>query len=277
MNTFLREGDSNLFVRRRVARTPVATAVATALAAALLKQSMVVYAADAAADQPTSAPQPGSLQEVVVTATRRKEDLQNVPYNIAAVTSDIIQETQMVRINDVISFLPGVSVYSPNNSDVTVPQIITRGLNVSGLDPGGGGPTGVGGEVITYFGEVPMFFPFRLLDVDRVEALLGPQGTLYGAGTLGGVIRYVPKEVNLHDFEADVHVRATSQEHATPSAGYDGDGVINIPLIDAVLGWRTVVGFEQEPGFMDETRLVRVLGVSLPQPNFNDPAAVAAN
>src|SRR5579871_5153050 len=246
MNKFLREGNSKSLVRRRVARTPIARAVATALAAALLKQSMAVYAADAAAaaDQPTSAPQPGSLQEVVVTATRRKEDIQNVPFNLAAVTSDIIQETQMVRINDVISFLPGVSVYSPNNSDITVPQIITRGLNVAGLGPGGGGPTGIGGEVITYFGEVPMFFPFRLPDIDRVEALLGPQGTLYGAGTLGGVIRYVPKEVNLNEFEADVHVRGTAQEHATPGAGYDADGVINIPLIAGVLGWRTVIGEE---------------------------------
>src|SRR5579871_136600 len=277
MNTFLREGDSKALVRRRVARTPIATAVATALAAALLDQPVAVHAANAAAADATASAEPGNLQEVVVTATRRKEDLQNVPYNIAAITSDILQETQSIRINDVVSLLPGVSVYSPNNSDVTVPQIITRGLNVAGLDPAGGGPTGVGGAVITYFGEVPMFFPFRLLDIDRVEALLGPQGTLYGAGTLGGVIRYIPKVPDLNDFEADVHVRGTAQEHATPGAGYDGDGVINIPLIDGVLGWRTVVGFEQEPGFMDETRLVRVLGVSLPQPNFNDPAAVAAN
>jgi iron complex outermembrane recepter protein len=273
VNTFPRKGTSRSFTRRSVFHTPIATAVA----AALLKHSMAVYAAEAAADQSTTAAQPGSLQEVVVTATRRKEDIQNVPFNLAAVTSDTIQETQMTRINDVIAYLPGISVYAPNNSDETVPQIITRGLNVAALGPDGGGPTGVGGAVITYFGEVPMFFPFRLLDIDRVEALLGPQGTLYGAGTLGGVIRYIPKDPDLSDFEADVHIRGTAQEHATPGAGYDGDGVVNVPLVDGVLGFRAVVGFEHDPGFMDDTRLVRVPGVSLTQPNFNNPSAVAAN
>lgn len=276
MNTFPRQGNARSFIRRHVPRTPIAVAVA----AALLKHSMAVYAADVAADQPTTTVQPTtaaqSLQEVVVTATRRSEDIQNVPYNLAAVTSEMIQEMQMVKIQDAISYLPGVSLYGQQNY-TGYQNIITRGLNTAQLNPAGATDIGDAGAVTTYFGETPLFYNFELLDIDRVEALLGPQGTLYGAGTLGGVIRYIPKAPDLSSFEADVHVRATAQEHATPYAGYDGDAVINVPLIDGVLGFRAVVGDYHDAGFMDETRLVRTPGVSLTQPNFNDPNAVAAN
>jgi iron complex outermembrane recepter protein len=283
MKTFLQRGASVPFRPRRSFRTPIATAVA----AALLKQSMVVYAADVTADQPTTAAQPkttaqaaesreAELQEVVVTATRRSLNIQSVPYNLAAVTSGMMQEAQMVKIQDALAYLPGVSAYGVQN-DTGFQNIITRGLNLSQLSPTGATSIGDAGEVAIYFGEVPLFYGFKLLDIDRVEALLGPQGTLYGTGTLGGVIRYVPKDPDLSNFEADMHLRGTAQEHATPYAGYDVDAVLNVPLIDGVLALRAVVGDFHEPGFMDDTRLVRVPGVSLPQPNFNNPSAVAAN
>lgn len=211
---------------------------------------------------------------MVVTATRRQESIQNTPFNLAAVTSDMLQEMQVNKIDDIAAYLPGVSVHSQGAYQSG--DIVTRGLNVSRLDPAYGGATGVGGAVATYFGEVPLYFDFRSLDLERVEALLGPQGTLYGAGTLGGVIRYIPKQPNLSNFEAGVHVRTTDQYHA-PQMGYDGDGVINVPLIDGTLGFRAVVGYYHDPGFIDNTRLVRVPGVSIPQPDFSDPSAVAAN
>jgi iron complex outermembrane recepter protein len=245
-----------------------------AVAAALLKCSLPVYAADTAADQTATADQPLRLQEVVVTATKRHEDIQNVPFNLEAIPSDTIQELHANKIDDIAAYLPGVSVFTQGNYQAAA--IVVRGLNTSALDPGYGSDNGVPGAVATYLGEVPLFYDFRLLDIDRVEALLGPQGTLYGAGTLGGVIRYVPKQPNLADFEGDVHVRGTAQESA-PNGGYDGDGVINIPLVKGVLGFRAVVGYYHDAGYITDNRLLRDPGVSLPQPNFNDPAAVAAN
>jgi iron complex outermembrane recepter protein len=258
------------FTRLSFLRTPIAMAVAVAL----LKHSLPLYAADAAADQPATADQRLPLEEITVTATRRHEDIQNVPFNLEAVTSDTIEELHATKIDDIAAYLPGVSVYTQGNYQASA--IVVRGLNTSALDPGYGSSNGVPGAVATYLGEVPLFYDFRLLDLDRVEALLGPQGTLYGTGTLGGVVRYIPKEPNLSNFEADVHVRGTDQEHA-PTGGYDGDGVINVPLIDGVLGFRAVLGYYHDAGFITDNRLVRDPGVSLPQPNFNDPSAVAAN
>jgi iron complex outermembrane recepter protein len=251
---------------RRFSRTPIATAVAVAL---YLKQPLPLYAADAAAtDQP-------NLEEVLVTGTRRAENIQDTPYSIAAVDSEIIQQLHLNSMDDIGHWVPGVTVQAQGN--VGPSNIITRGLNVVSLGASGAGPNGVGGAVATYLGEIPLFVDFRTLDIDRVEALMGPQGTLYGAGTLGGIIRFIPKAPNLSNFEADAHVRLTWQDHASPQGGYDGDAVFNLPLIDGVLGFRAAVGYYHDPGFINDTRLLRVPGVSNPQPNFSDPNDVAAN
>lgn len=268
MNSFSRQWYSTACERRcasrtrRIYKTPIATAVAAAL---YLGRCVPLYAAD----------EQTKLEEVVVTATRRNESIQNIPYNIAAVNSDMIQQLQMNKIDDVARFVPGIAIQDQGAAGSS--NIVARGLNTSALGASATGPNGVGGTVIQYFGDVPLFFDFKLLDIDRVEALLGPQGTLYGAGTLGGLIRYIPKKPDLSAFGLDMHVRLTSQEHGTPQAGYDGDVAFNVPLIEGQLALRAVVGFFHDPGFTNATRLVRVPGVSNPTPNFSDPHDVAAN
>src|SRR5579871_741606 len=255
---------------RRSVRKPHKTRIAAAVAAALcLRYHAPVHAAGAAAASQDE------LETIVVTALKRRENLQDVPYNIAAVTSDDIEELHLTKIDDLSHWVAGVTV--PNQGSYGASDVIMRGLAVSEIGASSGGPNGLGGAVSEYLGEIPLFYDFKLLDIDRVEVLIGPQGTLYGDGTLGGLIRYIPKRPDLSSYEVDTHVRLTTIENATPWGGYTGDAVLNLPLIADKLGFRVVVGYYDEPGFINDTRLVRNPGVSNPQPNLNDPNAVSAN
>ncbi|MBY0511062.1 MAG: TonB-dependent receptor, partial [Rhodospirillaceae bacterium] len=132
-----------------------------------------------------------------------------------------------------------------------------------------------GETVATYIGEVPYYLDIRLEDIERVEVLLGPQGTLYGAGTLGGAVRYIPKKPSLDGVTAEINVKTFDVAHSS-GVGFDGFGVVNIPL-SSTIAIRGLFGYYNDPGFVDYNYLVRTPGVSNPQPNLNDPAAVAAN
>lgn len=221
-----------------------------------------------------AADEPPSLEEVIVTATRRAESIENTPYNISAMTSDEIEQLRLNKIDDVAHWVPGISVMDQGTSGSNA--VIMRGLNVANLGASPAGVDGLAGAVAEYLGEVPLFFDFRLLDIDRVEVLEGPQGTLYGSGSLSGTIRFIPKKADLANFALETHVRAFSLKGA-PNEGADVDATINVPLINGKLAMRAVVGYYHDPGFINDTRLVNVPGVSLPQPDLSNPAAVAAN
>ena len=104
----------------------------------------------------------------------------------------------------------------------------------------------------------------------------GPQGTLYGAGTLGGAVRYIPKKPDTNVTLAEIHLNGYGLEESG-GVGFDGDVTINVPLVEDKLAFRATFGYLDAPGFIDYNFLVREAGVSNPQPDFNDPAAVAAN
>ena len=135
---------------------------------------------------------------------------------------------------------------------------------------------GTGGTVATYLGDIPLFVDLKMLDMERVEALLGPQGTLYGAGTLGGAIRYIPNRPDPSGTELEVGGR-TYALGQSDGIGYDLHGVVNVPLVEDRLALRVAVGYTDDPGFIDYDYIVREPGVSDPEPDRNDPAAVAAN
>ncbi len=240
-------------------KSPVAAAVAAALG---LNPLTFVHAADT----------PVQLEEIVVTASRRSENIQDTPINITAVDSNAIGDLRLNNVDDVTRWVPGV--VSVNQGPWNNNRIIMRGINAANTSDVYG--SGNGGTVATYLGETPLFVDVRLLDIDRVEVLNGPQGTLYGAGTLAGAIRYIPNKPNLHEFQGTADVQAYSLAHAS-DPGYQGNVALNFPLIDGKLALRGVVGYYHDPGFIDDTLLVRAPGVSNPQPNLNDPSAVAAN
>ena len=159
--------------------------LATAVAAALIPMSGVIYSQTAFAQEAADS----GVEKIEVTATRRAGSLQEVPINISAVTNDLMEQQDIEEIEDIARWVPGLTISDQGGRDSS--PIIVRGLNTNSS---GGGSNGT---VATYVGEVPLFVNLRLFDIDRVEVLIGPQGTLYGAGTLGGAIRYIPKKVDL--------------------------------------------------------------------------------
>ena len=201
---------------------------------------------------------------IIVTGTRRSTTIQDTPINISAIGSEELQAQRIDDVRDIADFTPGMTILDtgPGSSG----SIVLRGLSASGVDDFGANYDDALG---IYLGETPLYYDFKLIDIDRVETLLGPQGTLYGLGTLAGAIRYIPNRPNTDIFEGEVHVRGTTKSHSD-DFGYQGDFMLNVPLVRDHIAFRTATGYYFDPGFIDYTRLVREPGVSLPQPSGPD-------
>ncbi|WP_293878292.1 MULTISPECIES: TonB-dependent receptor [unclassified Sphingomonas] len=207
--------------------------------------------------------------EIIVTGSRRAVSLQDVPINISAIDSATLQANRLDDIGDIGLYTPGLTV--PETGPRTANSIVMRGITSGG--PGGSNrSTAVG----VYLGDIPLYVDFKFLDINRVETLLGPQGTLYGLGTLAGAIRYIPNRPNFGKFELEAHTRVYDVAHSD-GVGNVFDATINLPIVRDKVALRVTAGNYIDPGFIDSPFLVQQLGVSLPQPDFNNPAAVAAN
>lgn len=213
------------------------------------------------------------LEEVIVTATRRSESLQDIPINITALSGTIIERDRLTDLTDVARVVPGMTVVDqgPRSSSI----LTVRGLNVSDITATDGSNDG-GGTVATYVGEIPLYVDLKLNDMERVEVLMGPQGTLYGAGTMGGAVRYIPNRPQADQLSGEARGDLYGLSHSN-EAGYEGGGTINIPIIADTLAFRASADYLNDPGFIDYNYLVRQAGVSNPQPDFSDPADVSAS
>ncbi len=211
------------------------------------------------------------IEEIIVTATRRAGTVQDVPINIAALDGQRIEEQGFSEIADLLAFVPGINAVDQGgrNGNVT----IVRGLNAEPLGQGAGND--IGGTVATYLGEIPLPIDLKLNDLQRVEVLLGPQGTLYGAGTLGGAIRYIPNKPNTEEalFEVRGDVYDISQGGGLST---DLGFTFNQPISDT-LAVRGSFDRLDDKGFIDYPFVVQTPGVSNPDADRNDPAAAAAN
>jgi outer membrane receptor protein involved in Fe transport len=204
--------------------------------------------------------------EIIVTGTRRAVSVQDVPLNIAAVSAEQIQERGISDLTELSSIVPGLHIIDQGGH--ASQPIIVRGLNADPLSSNDG-LTDAGGTVGVYVGEVPLIVDMRMEDVDRVEVLMGPQGTLYGSGTLGGAIRYIPTAPKFGEssitYRGDVYGYSHSDDLST-SYGF----TFNMPIADnfAIRG-----SFERlnDGGFIDYNYLVRNPGVSDPDPWTANP------
>ncbi|HAU21963.1 MAG TPA: TonB-dependent receptor, partial [Erythrobacter sp.] len=196
---------------------------------------------------------------IIVTATRRAESIQDIPLNIAAVGAAQIEEQGLTELSDLLPFVPGINVVDRGGRQGN--PIIVRGLNVDAIGSGDGNNNG-GGTVATYLGEIPVFVDLKLNDLERVEVLLGPQGTLYGAGTLGGAIRYIPRKPQFN--ETSVSARAEAYKYSKASRiSHETGFTFNLGLSDT-FAIRGSLDWSDDSGFIDYVNVVDQIGVTNP-------------
>jgi outer membrane receptor protein involved in Fe transport len=202
---------------------------------------------------------PEDSDVVIVTATRREENVQDTPLNIAAVGGAQIEEQGFTDIADVLAYVPGINVVDRGGRQGN--PIIVRGLNADPIGPGDGNNDG-GGTVATYLGEIPIFVDLKLNDMQRVEVLLGPQGTLYGAGTLGGAIRYIP---NRPSFAGNsLQVRAEAYQYSESDTISTDAGFTANWAVTENFAIRGSIDKLSDSGFVDQPFVVLRPGVSEP-------------
>ena len=234
---------SNNF-RRGVGRRDAALALA--VAAALGGVAPLVHAADAG---------PVALDEIVVTANRRAQSVLDVPYNISAITGSALETAGVTTLTSIARLLPGVTIPDVGQrANSSNSLIIIRGMNVndpvnSAYLPWGSVPT-----VSTYVDDVPLYVNLKLDDIQRIEVLRGPQGTLYGSGAVGGTVKIVHNAPELGHFSADVSTEASKTDHASDPS-YAIRGILNVPLADT-LAFRLAAGYDKTAGFINAANAV---------------------
>lgn len=185
-----------------------------------------------------------TLGEIVVTATKRTVPLLDVPVAVSVLTAEDVDARGFTEYGNYLNSLPGV-YYADAGPGRSVIRI--RGLSAAE----GGLPTLVG----TYFGETPTSvdgtFPnLRLVDIERVEVLRGPQGTLFGANALAGAVRILPAQPNLEDYQVNLGTRGFTTAHADDES-YHVEGVVNLPLVKDRFALR-LVGYKDDiAGYID--------------------------
>jgi len=238
--------DSPLFrVRRQTQMRRAPHARPAPITAAVLA---ALYGGSAWADQTSQ------LQEVVVTATRRAESAQNVPISITAIPGSALEDAGIGDKVDLGHFLAGVNVVDKGAfGGVNGSSLIIRGLNSDSTSGEFIQSSPIVQPVATYVDDTPVFFNLRLQDLERVEILRGPQGTLYGSGSLGGTIRFVQNPPDPKGFDADAEVGLSDTAH-THDLNKEAGGMLNVPLSDT-FALRLNAAYTGEAGFIDQPGL----------------------
>ena len=212
--------------------------------------AMAVASACMTASVPPVAAQ--ELEEIIVTATRRAQSVMDVPYNITAITADDLDKKRAFGLGDLSRIVPGLAFHDQGPVSRALNNLLVlRGLNAQTNTNNDNFGLQTTAPVSTYFGETPVFFHMTLKDLERVEVLRGPQGTLYGSGSTGGTIRFIPKEP---DFDRGFHWKLDANTYFTEDSddvSYGTDVVVNIPIIEDRLGLRVAGGYLDESGFID--------------------------
>ncbi len=220
-------------------KTPLAAAVFSAL-----------YPASQTLAQETHSPAT-RLEPVTVTATRRSENLQDVAQSVTALSTEFIQKQALTNLYDLTNALPSVNIISstPGRN-----AIVMRGIST------GSAEYRIDSQVSVYLDEQPMTAisqqaDVRLVDIARVEALPGPQGTLFGSSSQAGTIRYVTNKPDVSGYSSEFAAEVGTTKGGDPS--YDVSGWVNLPVSDNFA--LRVVGFwAEEGGYVDN-----VLGPTL--------------
>ncbi len=198
----------------------------------------------------------------MVTATRHSENILDVPYNISAVSGDQIEQQNVLDTSELMRSIPGVSVVDRGDRNAAVVSgIRIRGLNVDSSALGDYAVSAAA-TVATYVNDTPIFANFLLDDIERVEVLRGPQGTLYGSNSLGGTVRYILRAPELGEFSGYAHA-SLSNVNNSGSVGVSATGTLNIPLGDT-LALRVSGTRNYYPGVTDYVNLYKLDSAGVP-------------
>ncbi|HEX5378220.1 MAG TPA: TonB-dependent receptor [Phenylobacterium sp.] len=220
-----------------------------AFGAALLATSMLAGVPAAFAADTSAGP---TLEELVVTAQKREENLQDVPVAVTAFSTKKLEQLHVNNFDDYVKYLPSVAFQSSAPGFSTV---YMRGV-ASGGD---GNHSGSLPSVGTYLDEQPITtiggaLDLHLYDIARVEALAGPQGTLYGASSQAGTLRIITNQPEIGVLKGSYDLEVNSVTHG--GVGYTAEGMVNIPVNDRV-AVRLVAWDEHDAGFIDNIRGTR--------------------
>lgn len=231
------------------------------LKTALLASSMWTGVAGAAMAQ-------SERDTIVVTAQKREQNIQDVPISIIALGTEKLEELEVSSFEDYAKYLPSVSFQSTAPNSTTV---YFRGV-VSGGD---GNHSASLPSVGVYLDEQPVttilgFLPLHIYDIERVEALAGPQGTLFGASSQSGTLRIITNKPKLGEFEGGFDAEVNSIKDG--EIGYQFEGFVNQPLGDSaavrLVGW-----YRKDGGFIDNVYDSRQFtGEDTPNGIFKDNA-----
>ncbi len=199
-------------------------------------------AADASADQ---------IQEIIVTAQRRTESMQNVPISMEAFTGQALQQLNIETFDDYIKYLPNIT--SANNGPGQN-EVFMRGLSAGSQASQGSSSTGLFPNVAIYLDNQSGQLPNRNLDIyaadlNRIEVLEGPQGTLFGAGAQAGVIRYITNQPKIDVLEANLKAGYGTTGHGGNNS--DATAVLNLPVIAERMAVRAVIYSDKRSGYID--------------------------
>ncbi len=216
----------------------------------------------AASDNAATYDSGGELKAVIVTAQRRRENILDVPYNISAVSGATVDAEHMLDAAELMRTIPGVSVVDRGDRNSSV----INGIRIRGLDVDssalGDYAVSAAATVSTYVNDTPIFANFLLSDIERVEVLKGPQGTLYGSGALGGTVRYITHPPELGKLGGSVSA-SVSEVDGSGSAGLSGTAILNLPLGDT-LALRLTATHNAYPGVTDYVNIYQLDAKGIP-------------
>jgi iron complex outermembrane recepter protein len=201
-----------------------------------------LFAATIAVAQ-TATPASNQIEEVLVTATRRSESLQDVPLSITALNAATLEERAITTFIDYATQVPSLAFAATGDGSGTARTISIRGVS-------GDNTTGF------YIDETPVpdSIDPRVIDVERIEVLRGPQGTLYGARSMGGTVRMITTQPDLNNFSGRVSANGGKTQE-TSNADYGVDGAVNVPLIQGTMALRAVAFYQHDAGFFKRSFL----------------------
>lgn len=193
------------------------------------------------------------VEEVIVSAQKRIERLQDVPISISVLGGNALDKSTFTGSLEALKTVPGIALL-PNGGTGGGTMINIRGVGAAGAVFNGSSPVGY------YLDSVP----FSLIrdaitpdqssfDLAQVEVLRGPQGTLYGASSVNGLVRVLTKDADLDEFEFKVRTTGSNTDGAD-DLNYRGDAAVNVPLIAGKLAARAVVGYDSSAGWVDSLR-----------------------